>query len=197
MSIRKTMTVALGVLLLFGAALAEAAEWKADPAHSVLTFKVRHLFSKTAGQFDEWSATLDFDPQKIEEGSVGVTIQSASINTQNEQRDGHLRSPDFFDVETYPTISFASSRIEKTEDGYLLHGTLDMRGVQKEIAIAFEFMGSGKDPWGNVRAGFAGQLVLDRKDFGIEWNKALDQGGLILGDEVEIEIEIEAVQAGA
>jgi polyisoprenoid-binding protein YceI len=194
---RKTILLAMSILLLSGTTLAEAAEWQADTVHSVLSFKIRHLFSKTAGKFDEWSATLDFDSENVEKGRVEVTIQTASINTDNEDRDAHLKSPDFFHVEKYPTMNFTSEKIEKTEDGYLMHGTLTMAGVSKEISIPFEFLGAGQDPWGATRAGFAGKLTINRKDFGIEWNKAMDKGGFILGEDVDIDIEIEAVQAGA
>jgi polyisoprenoid-binding protein YceI len=185
------------VLALGGSTLAEAAEWQADTTHSVLTFKIRHLFSKVQGGFDEWSANLFFDPEAMEQASVEVTIQAASIDTGNEKRDGHLRSADFFDVEQYPTITFVSSMVEQTDEGYLVHGTLTMHGVSKEIAIPVEFLGAGPDPWGRVRAGFSGSVTIDRKDYGMEWNKALDKGGVMLGDEVEIDIEIEAVEADA
>lgn len=194
----KSFVLAMSLILLIASAgLATAAEWKADTVHSVLSFKVRHLFSKVSGDFGEWSATLDFDPENIEQGSVQVTIQTASIDTGNENRDQHLRSEDFFDAEKYPTITFESSRIEKTDEGHLLHGTLTLHGVSKEIQIPFEFLGAGEDPWGTTRAGFAGSVTIDRKDYGMEWNKALDKGGFMLGEEVEIELEIEAKQAGA
>lgn len=194
----KSLILALSVVLaLGGSTLAEAAEWQADTTHSVLTFKIRHLFSKVQGGFDEWSANLFFDPEAMEQASVEVTIQAASIDTGNEKRDGHLRSADFFDVEQYPTITFVSSMVEQTDEGYLVHGTLTMHGVSKEIAIPVEFLGAGPDPWGRVRAGFSGSVTIDRKDYGMEWNKALDKGGVMLGDEVEIDIEIEAVEADA
>ena len=198
MSMRKTIILAMSFVLLISAAgLSEAAEWNADTAHSVLTFKVRHLFSKTAGRFDDWAATIVFDPEYVEQGSVEVTVQTASVTTDNDDRDAHLKSPDFFNVEEHPSMSFKSTKIEKSEDGFVMHGALTMLGVTKEIDIPFEFLGAGPDPWGSIRAGFSGKVTIDRKDFGMEWNKSMDKGGFILGEDVEIEIEIEAVQAGA
>jgi polyisoprenoid-binding protein YceI len=181
-------------LVLLGAGSASAATWHADTRHSVLSFKIRHLFSKTSGRFEDWSATLNFDPGKIEEGSVKVEIQAASVNTDNERRDADLRSPNFFDVEKYPSLSFTSTKISKGENGYVLHGKLTIRGVTKEISFPFAFDGAGPDPWGGTRAGFSATLSIDRKDFGIVWNKTMDQGGLMLGDTVDIDIELEAVE---
>lgn len=197
-SIRKTIILALsGIMLLSTVAFSQATEWQADTSHSVLTFKVRHLFSKTEGKFEDWSASMQFDPEKLEEGSVEVVIQTSTVNTDNADRDAHLKSPDFFNVEEFPTMSFVSSKIEKADDGYLMHGTLTMLGVSKEISIPIEFLGSGPDPWGGTRAGFSGSVTINRKDFGMEWNKAMDKGGYILGENIDIDIEIEAMQVGA
>jgi polyisoprenoid-binding protein YceI len=181
--------------LVLVAVPAMAATWDIDPVHSVLDFKIRHLFSKTGGTFDQWEGTLEFDGENLATLGAEVTIQAQSINTQNDDRDEHLRSPDFFDVEQFPTITFVSKRAESTEDGWVLVGDFTMHGVTREVAIPFEFHGSGEDPWGNRRAGFSGSLEIDRKEFGLVYNKTLDQGGLLLGDEVEIELEIEAVEA--
>jgi polyisoprenoid-binding protein YceI len=189
------LTALLGVLLVgLAPETAPAAEWTVDPAHSVLTFKIRHLFSRTDGRFNEWSGTLDFDPARITEGSARITIQAASIDTDNDDRDNHLRSSDFFDVEKNPTITFVSTKIEESDGGYLLHGDLTMAGVTKPVTIPFQFLGVGPDPWGKTRAGFSGELTVNRKDFGIVWNKALDQGGVMLGDDVQIDLEIEVVE---
>jgi polyisoprenoid-binding protein YceI len=185
----------LNALIALVAVPATAGTWSIDTGHSVMNFKVRHLFSKTGGSFDQWEGTLEFDG--VHPASLGaeVTIQTASINTANADRDGHLKSPDFFDVEQYPTIRFVSKTYEHSEDGWALVGDFTMHGVTKEIAIPFEYHGSGKDPWGNRRAGFSASFTINRKDFGIEWNKTLDAGGVMLGDEVVIELEIEAVEA--
>lgn len=192
---RKITGILAVALTLLGATLAQAAQWKVDTNHSILSFKVRHLFSKVDGRFDDWFASLNFDPDRIEEGGVTVEIQAASVTTDNDRRDADLRSPNFFDVEKYPTLSFKSDKITKEGDEYILHGALSMHGVTKEISFPFEFNGSGPDPGGNTRAGFSASLSLNRKDFGMVWNRALDSGGMLLGDEVDIDISIEAVES--
>lgn len=181
------------------AATAPAATWKIDTTHSELSFKVRHLFSKTGGEFGKWSGTLEFDPENLSKGSVELNIDASTINTDNDKRDQHLRSSDFFEVDEYPEITFVSEKIVEDGGQWELHGDLTMHGVTKPVVIPFEFHGVGPDPWGGTRAGFSAELTLDRKDYGIEWNQALDQGGLVLGDEVHIDIEIEAakVQPGS
>ena len=188
--------VLLTVALALVAAPAVASTWTIDTSHSVLDFKVRHLFSKAGGSFDEWQGTLQFDGQDPSTLQADVTIQVASINTDNEDRDNHLRSEDFFYVEEYPTITFVSKKAEERDGQWYLVGDFTMRGVTKEVAIPFEFHGAGKDPWGNMRAGFSGELTVDRKEYGIEWNKALDVGGVMLGDDVDIELEVEVVEQG-
>lgn len=190
--------VFLSVLALFAAGSvsqpAAAATWEIDTTHSELSFKIRHLFSKTGGEFEKWSGTLQFDPENLSKGSVELTIDAATINTDNDKRDQHLRSDDFFDVDQYPEITFTSTRIAEEGDQWMLYGDLSMHGVTQEVAIPFEFHGAGPDPWGGTRAGFSGELTLDRKDYGIEWNQALDQGGMVLGNDVHIDIEIEAAK---
>jgi len=195
MKMFKTFTVAL--LILSTAVVAQAETWAIDTAHSVLDFKVRHLFSKTGGQFGEWEGMITFDGKDLTGGSVELTIQAASIDTRNEDRDNHLRSADFFDVETYPTLTFKSTEVVKTDSGFEVRGDLTMHGVTKGIAIPFEYHGSGTDPWGTLRAGFSGSTTVNRKDFGIVWNKNVDKGGLLLGDDVAIDIEIEAIKVEA
>ena len=186
----------LVVALATVAAPALAATWTIDPSHSVLNFKVRHIFSKAGGSFGEWGGTLQFDGENPGSLSAEVTIQTASIDTDNEDRDNHLRSPDFFDVEKFPTISFVSKKAEQRGDDWFLVGDFTMHGVTKEIEIPFEFHGAGLNPWGKTIAGFSGELKINRKDYGIEWNKALDAGGMLLGEEVTIDLEVEAVQQG-
>lgn len=194
---RKSLSILLAAvsILCLMAPVSQAETWNIDTVHSYLTFKVRHLFSNTKGAFDEWSGTIDFDPENPTEGSVTVEIQTASINTNNENRDRHLRSEDFFDVENHPVMTFQSTAVRETEDGMLLVGDLTLLGVTKQIEIPVQFHGAGPDGWGGVRAGFSGSVVINRKDFGMVWNKALDTGGAILGDDVTIEMEIEAVRA--
>jgi polyisoprenoid-binding protein YceI len=180
-----------GVLVLPHAAA--AATYQIDTTHSSVEFSIRHLVAKTSGRFNDFTGTIEFDDQHPEKGSVSVSIKAASINTDNEDRDGHLRSPDFFDTEKYPEITFTGTVAEKTDDGFNVAGVLTMHGVAKDIVMPVEYLGTGPGMRGETRSGFYTEIKLNRKEYGIEWNKQLDQGGLILGDEVTIRISIEAV----
>ena len=169
-------------------------EYEVDIAHSSISFKISHMVvSKVMGRFNDFSVAIKEDPNDITKSSVAVVIKTASIDTDNEKRDNHLRSADFFDAEKYHEITFQSSRIEKKGDAYAAVGTLNMHGVSKEITIPFEITGKMKDPWGNTRAGIEASTQLDRKDYGLNWNKTLDKGGLMVGNEVKIEILLEMV----
>jgi polyisoprenoid-binding protein YceI len=179
------------IALMAGGAVAET--WNIDATHSTVGFKVRHFFSKQAGEFNEFSGTIDFDPANPETAAAEVTIQVASIDTDNDGRDNHLRSADFFDAEQFPTMIFKSTKIVRGGDGFMVTGDLTMHGVTKEVSFEMAFMGHGPDAWGGTRAGFSAELELDRKDFGIVWNNTLDAGGTVLGDEVTVNLEIEAV----
>jgi polyisoprenoid-binding protein YceI len=190
----RSLVLSLAVALI--AVPAVAGTWTIDPAHSVLNFKIRHIFSKTGGNFGEWGGTLQFDGADPASLGAEVTVQTVSINTENEDRDQHLRSPDFFNVEEFPALTFVSKKVEQHDGEWHLVGDFTMLGVTKEIAIPFEFHGSGKNPWGQTIAGFSGSVTINRKDFGMVWNKALDAGGAILGEEVVIDLEIEAVEQG-
>jgi polyisoprenoid-binding protein YceI len=177
---------------LTAAGLAHAGTYTIDQVHSNVIFKVRHLISKTSGQFNDFSGTIVADFSNLDSSSVVFTIQAASIDTENEDRDKHLRSEDFFDVETYPEITFRSSEITKSgDDTYAVTGTLTMHGVAKTVTLPVKYLGEMASPWGGKVAGWEIQTTLDRKDYGIVWNKALDAGGMILGDEVEITINLE------
>ncbi len=179
--------------------VATASEWTIDTVHSNVTFKVRHLFSKVSGEFNDFSGTINYDPARPAQASVEATIQVASIDTRNEKRDGHLKSGDFFAAEQYPEMTFKSTKVEPDGDRLKVHGDLTMRGVTKPVALDVEFLGAGPHPMvdnGRV-AGFTASTKVNRKDFGIEWNQVLDNGGALLGDEVEIMLEIEAMQAPA
>jgi polyisoprenoid-binding protein YceI len=157
-------------------------------------FKVRHFFSNVPGQFNTFEGKISFDPEQPEAGSVEVLIQASSVDTNNEKRDGHLQSQDFFWVEKHPELTFKSTKVEAKDDGSLhVTGMLGMRGVENEVVLEGEFLGAGPDGWGGTRAGFTASTKVNRKDWGIEWNKALDQGGAVLGDEVTIQLDIEAV----
>jgi polyisoprenoid-binding protein YceI len=178
-----------------GGALA-ADTYTIDKAHSSVLFVVKHMvISKVKGEFNEYTGVIQYDEADVAKSSVEVTIKTASIGTRDEKRDGHLRSPDFFDAEKYPEITFKSKRIEKSEDGFVAVGDLTMRGVTKEIKIPFEITGFVTDPWGNTRMGVSAELKIDRQDYGISWSQKLDAGGLVVSDTVEIELEIEAVKA--
>ena len=170
------------------------ATFTVDPAHTSVTFRVRHLLTKVEGTFRSVSGAVTGDPKDPAHASVEFSIEAASIDTRNDQRDDHLRSSDFFDVEKYPEITFKSTKIApKGGELYDVTGQFAMHGVTKEITVPVTFAGTIKDPWGNTRAGFSAALTLNRKDYGINWNKTLDQGGLLLGDDVEISIDIQAV----
>jgi polyisoprenoid-binding protein YceI len=173
--------------------------WNIDPSHSAIAFSVRHMVvSKTRGRFTKWSGQLRFDAEDPEISSVEVTIDPASIDTADAQRDAHLRSADFLDVEKFPTASFRSTNVEEVDSGrYRVTGDLTVHGVTKSVTLDVTYEGSGKDPWGGERAGFSGSTSIDRKDFGLRWNQALETGGVLVGDKVEITLEIEALKQAA
>jgi polyisoprenoid-binding protein YceI len=170
--------------------------WDIDVAHSAIHFHVRHMvISKVHGRFARWAGAIQLDPQDLTRSSVEVTIDAASIDTQVADRDAHLRSADFLDVARYPQLAFRSTRIEKVAGaGYRVTGQLELHGVTREVVLDAEFAGTGKDPWGNERAGFSARTSLDRRDFGLVWNAALEAGGVLVGEKVEITIELEAVK---
>ncbi|MCM2333830.1 MAG: YceI family protein [Anaeromyxobacteraceae bacterium] len=172
--------------------------WNLDVTHSAIHFFVRHMvISKVHGRFAKWTGVLQLDEQDLTRSSVDVTIDAASIDTQVADRDAHLRSADFLDVAKHPEIRFTSRRIEKAGEGYRVVGDLSLHGVVKEVVLSAEFAGVGKDPWGNMRAGFSAKASLDRREFGLVWNAALETGGVLVGEKVEIAIELEAVKAQA
>ncbi|MBW2493820.1 MAG: YceI family protein [Deltaproteobacteria bacterium] len=193
---RRSITISCTLALVCGlAATAQAANWKIYESHTAVGFSVSHLFTSVQGRFDRFSGTIEFDPQKPEAAVVRATVEAASINTNHEKRDKHLRSGDFFDVENHPTLSFESTSgvTEMVENRGKLAGNLTIHGVTKPVVFDVVFRGQGKDPWGNVRAGFSARLDIDRKDYGLTWNKALETGGVLVGDEVEIRIEVEGI----
>jgi polyisoprenoid-binding protein YceI len=173
-------------------------KWDIDTVHSGVRFTVRHMvIAKVHGLFTKWSGTLQLDPQNFTASKVDVTIDAASIDTRDAQRDTHLRSADFLDVEKHPTIEFHSTRIEEAgAKKYKVRGDLTMHGVKREIALDTVFGGQGKDPWGGERVGFEATAKIERKDFGLQWNATLEAGGLLVGDTVEVTLEIEAKKAG-
>lgn len=173
--------------------VSSAAEFDIDTGHSSVNFKVRHLVAKTTGRFEHFKGTVNYTEGKPADWKVSAEIEMASINTDNAKRDEHLKSPDFFNVQKNPKMTFVSTKVTDVKGTKAkLHGNLTLNGVTKPAILDLEVMGTGKDPWGNTKAGFTATTKINRKDFGIIWNKGLDQGGVLLGDDVEISLEIEA-----
>jgi len=165
-----------------------------DKMHSEVAFQVRHLLTKVRGRFTEFAGTVLFDHDHPDQSSASLTIDASSVDTGTSDRDNHLRSDDFFAVGTYPTLTFTSSHVVKTGDEtFDVVGTLTIRGVAREITLPVTYLGTAKDPWGNARAGFEASITLNRKDFGLTWNAALETGGFLVGDEVQISLSIQAI----
>ncbi|MCE3223398.1 MAG: uncharacterized protein K0S58_1578 [Nitrospira sp.] len=175
---------------------AETARYDVDPDHSIVEFRVAHMvISKTTGHFKDYTGFIEMDPDAGTVKAIEASIKTASVTTNQEKRDAHLRNPDFFDVEKYPAMTYKMKSYKKTGDGYAAVGDLTLHGVTKEVTLTGSFNGVTKDPWGNTRAGFAAEGKVNRKDFGMVWNKALDSGGLVVGDEVWIKLDIECIKA--
>ncbi len=175
----------------------QSTQWQIDPAHSAAHFSVRHLMiANVRGEFTKLAGSAVIDPADPSKSSVEVTIETASLNTREPQRDEHLRSADFFDVANYPSLTFRSKRIEAAGAGELkLTGDLTIRGVKKEVTFTVEGpTPTVKDPWGNVRAGVTASAKINRKDFGLAWNALTEAGGVVVGDEVQITVEAELIQ---
>jgi polyisoprenoid-binding protein YceI len=173
-----------------------ATHWDFDKVHSSINFAVRHLMvSKVRGVFHDWTGSLELDHDDLTKSKVDVTVQVASIDTKEEKRDAHLKSADFFDVEKFPTMTFKSTKIEKVSaEEVNMHGDLTLAGVTKQVVLKTEVSGIQKDPWGGTRTGFSATTSIDREDFGLKWNAALEAGGVVVGKKVEIHIEIEAIK---
>ncbi|HSE41477.1 MAG TPA: YceI family protein [Acidobacteriota bacterium] len=165
-----------------------------DPAHTNVGFSAKHLvISTVSGRFKDFTGTIVFDDKNISNSSVNGTIQSASLDTGNADRDKHLKSADFFDVEKFPEITFKSTKVEKSGDGAKVTGLLTIRGVTKEVSFPATVIGPIKDPWGNMKIGVsAGPLTINRQDYGVSWSKKMDSGGLVVSDEIKIQIDAEA-----
>lgn len=166
-----------------------------DPAHTQISFAARHAMVATVrGRFRDFSGVLSLDGADPSRSSAEVTIQTASIDSGVEQRDAHLRSPDFLDVENYPTMTFRSSRTEVNGDEYKLHGDLTIKGVSKPVELDIEYNGTATDPYGNLRVGFDGRTTINRKDWGLGWNVALETGGILVGEKIKVELDISAIR---
>ena len=164
-----------------------------DRSHSDVAFQVRHLLSKVRGRFNDFGGTIEFDPTRPQDSRVEVVIQAASIDTAEPIRDNHLRTPDFFDVETFPTLTFRSASVTpRGHDAYDVAGDLTIHGVTRRVTLPASFLGSAQDPWGNTRFVFEAELTLNRKDFGLFWNAALETGGFLVGDDVKITLSVQA-----
>ena len=170
--------------------------WQIDPAHSEVQFSARHMMISTVrGRFNQFSGTIDADEKNPEGARVFVQIETASINTNNEQRDAHLRSPDFLDAEKFPHLTFTSNRFErKGESEGRLYGDLTIRDVTKPVVLEVEHTGLAKSPWGTTSAGFTATTKINRKDWNLNWNVALETGGWLVGEEIKISIELELVK---
>ena len=178
-------------------ALATATTWTIDPEHTNIGFKVRHLMvSNVKGSFDKHTGVVDINDKDITKSKVDVSIDTASINTNVKKRDDHLRSADFFDVAKYPTMTFVSKKVAKAgEDKLKVTGDLTLHGVTKEVVLDVEGpSGESKDPYGVIRRGATASTKINRKDFGLVWNKALETGGIAVGDEITISLEVEMIK---
>ena len=195
----KQFVFAAGLGLSLASPVFGADQYAIDPAHTNVGFSVQHLvINRVHGNFTAVSGEILYDEEDVTRSSVKVVIQTASINTNQADRDKHLKSADFFDAEKYPEITFQSTKIEKRDkEGYLCVGTLTMHGVSKEVAIPFEVTGKVKDPRGKTRIGIEANLTLNRLDYGISWNKALEGGGLVVGNSVRIALNVEAIKQEA
>lgn len=170
--------------------------WQIDPAHSQIQFSARHMMiSNVRGRFESFTGQVEFDEEDPTRSTVSVEIDAASINTREPQRDGHLKSPDFLDAEKYPSLRFDSTRVEKVDDSHgRIMGNLTIRDVTREVVLNVEYAGQAKSPWGTTSAGFSATTKINRKDYGLVWNAALETGGVLVGDELTISIDLEIVK---
>lgn len=188
----------LAIAIAFGAHTVFAADYDVDPAHTSVGFNIRHMVSHVNGTFKDFTGNFSFDAKKPSASVVDFSVKTESIDTQNEKRDKHLRSADFFDVEKFPNMTFKSTKVTPAgKNKYKVTGDLTLHGVTRPETFDIEFGGEMKDPWGNQRAGFSATGTINRKNYGIIWNKALDTGAVMLGDDVNVAIQVEATQKAA
>ena len=172
-----------------------AGDYVLDPAHTRIGFSARHaMVTKVRGQFDEFEGTAHVDTQNPAASTVNVTIQSASVTTGQAQRDGHLKSPDFFDVEPYPQITFVSTDVERDGTEWSITGDLTINAVTKPVTVLFEETGEAKDPFGNLRVGFEGSVTLNRTEWDLKWNSPLETGGVLVSEKVTLEFDVSAIR---
>lgn len=190
---KKRFSIVSGFLVLLAFTGVNAGQFEVDPGHSSVNFQVRHLVTNVNGLFTDFNGSFTFDEKKPETSKVSFKVKVTSINTNEKKRDDHLRSEEFFDIKKFPEMSFESTKITSSgKNKYKLEGNLTIKGVTKKVIFDTEYTGTGKDPWGNVKSGFSASSVINRKDFGINWNKTLDNGGYLVGDEVKITVNVEA-----
>lgn len=171
-------------------------KYELDPSHSSVSFSIRHMMiSKVRGSFDKLTGTFNYDPQNLENSNVEASIEVASIDTRDAQRDTHLKSADFFDIEKYPLMTFKSTSFKQALNNLLITGELTLHGVTKEVTLTVDGPSSEmKDPWGNIKIGASATAKLKRKDFGLAWNAALEAGGVLVGEDVDISLDIQFVK---
>ena len=194
----KLTPASLALIAAVLSAPASAADYviDTDKAHASINFRIKHLgFSWLTGRFDTFKGTFSFDEANPSASKVDLSIDVASIETGSADRDGHLKSGDFFDAETYPTITFTSTKVERDGDDWNITGDLTIKDVTKSVTIPFEQTGSARDPFGNVRVGFEGETTINRKDWGLTWNAALETGGVLVSEKVKLEFDISAIAA--
>jgi polyisoprenoid-binding protein YceI len=194
LSMHRFVVLAVLLSIALSPQLGWAKRYKVDPDHTSVTFRVRHLFTAVKGRFDRFDGEIDFDPAKPQDSKVSGSIDVASINTNVAERDKHLRSKDFFDVEQFPKMAFVSTGVndlDASKKAGKMQAKLTIHGIEKPVVLEVSYLGELKDPWGNVKAGFTAQTTINRKDFGLTWNKALETGGALVGDDVQIEIDAE------
>lgn len=181
------------------ASSAFAADYTVDPDHTSVGFKVRHLgISSVTGKFAKVSGEFSFDPKNIAAAKASAVVDAATVNTENEKRDKHLRNNEFLDVEKFPQIKFVSKEIKNVDGNeFKVLGDLTIHGVTKTVELDAEFLGATTDPWGNERAGFEAESKIDRREFGLTWNKVLEAGGFLVGDEVKIVLNVEGIKKKA
>ena len=170
--------------------------WQIDSSHSSVNFSVRHMMLSTArGQFEKFSGTIEFDEANPAATAVDVTIEAASVNTKDEKRDGHLKSPDFFDVEKFPGLSFKSKNVQVIDSNHAkLNGDLTIKGISKPVVLDVEYHGQVKSPGGTTNAGFSASTKINREDWGLTWNAPLETGGVLVGKDIKIELELETIK---
>ena len=170
------------------------AVWQIDAGHSDISFRIRHFMSRVRGTFNQWEGTITADTSRWDAASVNVSIQTASIDTRHDRRDSDLRSDNFFDAANHPSIIFQSTRVEAQGNELRIHGNLTIRGVTRPVVLEGRFLGSSSSPQGGARIGFEASTTINRTDFGVTWNRVVEGGGVMLGDEVEIDLAVEAVR---